>query len=160
MALRQTLNEVTKAQDSVASGQWSVGIFEKKSALDERLFLSANDRHCPLFSAGMSLALPGEQIVGPDILVGWCDWGGGGIRTGGAIPIGGRVGNAPDVSRIVKRHSDKEELAVIAQRQAIGHAGRSASAAWQSAQQHWRFEWQRLRSAESAALRAHNEGDT
>ena len=71
MALRQTRHEVTKAQDF--SGQWSVdsGNIRENSALDERLLPSSE--HWLLFPAGMSLALPGEQIVGPGSLVGWCD---------------------------------------------------------------------------------------
>ena len=87
-----------------------------------------------------------------------CTWRRG--RLGGAIPILGRIGNSPHVPVVVERHSDKKVFPVIAQRQASRHASGNASAARQIIQQHWSFERQRLRRAESAALRADHESDT
>jgi hypothetical protein len=112
----------------------------------------------------MSFAMAGEQVVGPCILAFGrglvCRPSGGLAGTGGAIPIRGRISDSPHIPVIIKRHSYKKEPSIAAQRKAIGDASGGAASVRQIAQQHWSFEGQGLRCAESAALRADHQGDT
>jgi hypothetical protein len=103
----------------MVSGQWSVG-----SVIRPGFDGAPWPGHGPLFSTGMSLALAGEQVVGPRTLTlafarGGCAVSGSSGRIGSAIPIRRRIGNSPHIPVVVKRHSDKKEFPVIAQRQAI-----------------------------------------
>src|SRR5580693_1257929 len=110
----------------------------------------------------MGFALAGKQVIWPRALAvgrGLGFAGGGWVGSGSAIPICRRIGDSPNISRVVERHSDKKVFAVIAQRQTVGDAGRSASTARQIIQQHGSSDGQGLRRAESATLRTDYQGD-
>lgn len=114
-----------------------------------------------LFSAGMSFALSGENVVGPYVPASARAIAGvGGSAAGITIPVLRRVGNSPNVSGVVERHADEKLLSIVTKRQATGHAGRSACATGKVAQQDWSFEGQSLRGAQSAALRANDQSVT
>jgi hypothetical protein len=117
--------------------------------------------HWPLFSVGMGFAFAGEQVVGPGVAAfargGRSGSGGSG---GGAIPVGGGIGDSPNISVVVERYSDEKEFPVIAEGKAIRYAARSFSSAGQIVQQHGSFKGQSLRRAKSAALRAHYQSNT
>ena len=114
-----------------------------------------------LFSPGMSFALSGENVVGPDVSAfARAIAGAGGSAAGIAIPVLRRVGDSPNVSGIVERHADEELFSIVTQRQATGHASGSARATGKVAQQDWSFEGQSLRGAQSAALRADDQSVT
>jgi len=118
-------------------------------------------RPAGLFSPGMSFALSGENVVGPDVSAfARAIAGADGSAAGIAIPVLRRVGDSPNVSGIVERHADEKLLSIVTERQATGHAGRSACATGKVAQQNGSFEGQGLRCAESAALRADDQSVT
>jgi hypothetical protein len=117
-----------------------------------------------LSAFGMGFAMTGKQVVGPRFLaldgvfVGVA--GGASGRLRGILPILWRIGNSPYIPVIVERDSDQKIFPVISERKTIRHAGGSASASGQIAQQYWCFERQRVRRTQSSPLGAHDERNT
>ena len=73
--------------------------------------------------------MSGENVVGPDVAASaGAIAGAGGSAAGIAIPVLRRVGDSPNVPWVVERHADEKLLSIVTQRQATGHAGRSACA--------------------------------
>ena len=116
-----------------------------------------------LFAAAIRLAVAGEQIVRPDLFVVVR----GALRRlrrfsggiGGAIPIFRWIGDSPNISVIVKRHSNQKILPVVAQRQTIHNMRGSATAPRQITEKHGSFDGQSLRGAKAAALRTDHQSN-
>src|SRR5208283_819453 len=119
-----------------------------------------------LFSSGIRLGVTGEEIVRPNVLI--LALGRSvlrhtqrsGRRSRGAIPILRWIGDSPHIPVVIECHSDEKLLSILPQRQAAGDTARRASTPGQITQQHWSFKRQRLRSAQSAALRTDHQSNT
>lgn len=110
----------------------------------------------------MRFPAAGKNVVRPSLA--FCCWFRGCARHHSAafraaIPILGRIGNPPNIPRIVKRNSNKKAFPILSERLAIGNARGSASTSRQFAEQHRRFQRQLLRRAQSATLRADHQRD-
>ncbi len=126
---------------------------------------SANAVGGELSSSGIRFAVTGEQIVRPNVLIlalgrsVLCPTRRSGRRSRGAIPILRWIGDSPHIPVVIERHSDKKLLSILPQGQAAGDTARRASTSGQITQQHRSFKRQRLRSAQSAALRTYYQSN-
>ncbi len=119
-----------------------------------------------LSSSGIRLAVTGEQIVRPNVLI--LAPGHSVLRhtrrssrgSRSAIPILWRIGDSPHIPVVIECHPDEKLLPIIPQRQATGHTARRAPTPGQITQQHGSFKRQCLRSAQSAALRTYHQSNT
>jgi hypothetical protein len=103
----------------------------------------------------------GRQVIGPRFCGLFCCaiFGIDEVRgaIGFALPVDGRVGDAPDIAVIVERDAYEEMVAACTERQATGDAAGSGCARRKIGEKDRGFQRQRLRTAKAAALSADHQ---